>query len=73
MEVRKLQKIKCGSFTLSLPKQWVEERKLKSGDQIAVSKNEDGSLRILPIGSGIERPLEVTLSLEDYPSIRALE
>ena len=73
MEVRKLQKIKGGSFTLSLPKQWVQKRKLRSGEQIAVSEEEDGSLRIFPIGASFEKPLEVTLSLEDYPSLKALE
>jgi len=73
VEVRKLQKIKGGSFTLSLPKPWVEKRKLKSGEQIAVSEEDDGSLRIFPIGVGLEKPLEVTLPLEDFPNLRALE
>ena len=73
MEIRKLQKIKGGSFTLSLPKQWVEARRLKSGEQMAVHEEDDGSLRIFPIGAGFEKPLEVTLSLEDFPSLRALE
>ena len=73
MEIRKLQKIKGGSYTLSLPKHWVQRRKLKSGEQIAVSEEEDGSLRIFPIGASFEKPLEVTLSLEDYPSLKALE
>jgi len=73
LEIRKLQKIKGGSFTLSLPKQWVENRKLKSGEQIAVSEEEDGSLRIFPMGTAIGKPLEVTLSLEDFPSLKALE
>jgi len=73
LEIRKLQKIKGGSFTLSMPKQWVEKRRLKSGEQIAVSEEDDGSLRIIPMGAGFEKPLEVTLSLEDFPSLRALE
>jgi len=73
MEIRKLQKIKGGSFTLSLPKNWVEKRKLKSGEQISVSEEEDGSLRIFPVEATFEKPLEVNLSFEDYPSLRALE
>ena len=73
MEIRKLQKIKGGSFTLSVPKQWVEKRKLKSGEQIAVHEEEDGSLRIFPVTAPFEKPFEVTLSLEDYPNLRALE
>jgi len=73
LEIRKLQKIKGGSFTLSLPKQWVEKRKLRSGEQIAVSEEEDGSLRIFPMAMTFEKPFEATLSLEDYPSLRALQ
>jgi len=73
LEIRKLQKIKGGSFTLSLPKQWVEKRKLESGEQIAVSEEEDGALRIFPVTMTFEKPFEVTLSLEDYPSLKALE
>jgi len=73
LEIRKLQKIKGGSFTLSLPKQWVEKRRLKSGEQIAVLEEEDGALRIFPVTMTFEKPFEVTLWLEDYPSLRALE
>ncbi|MFB0567128.1 MAG: PhoU domain-containing protein [Candidatus Bathyarchaeia archaeon] len=73
MEIRKLQKIRGGSFTLTLPKQWVEKRKLATGEQIAVSEEEDGSLRLHPLVAGKEKPLEVKLSLEDYPDLTALE
>jgi len=73
LEIRKLQKIKGGSFTLTLPKQWVEKRKLKSGEQIAVSEEEDGSLRLYPLVAAKEKPLEVMLPLEDYPDLTALE
>jgi phosphate uptake regulator len=73
MEIRKLQKIKGGSFTISLPKDWVEERKLKRGEQMAVSKEEDGSLRIYPVSAPSEKPYEVTLRLDEYPNLRALE
>jgi phosphate uptake regulator len=73
LEIRKLQKIKGGSFTLSLPKQWVQSRRLKSGEQMAVEEEEDGSLRIFPMGATLEKPLEVTLRLEDYPNLKALE
>ncbi len=73
METRKLQKIKGGSFTLSLPKQWVEKRELKSGEQIIVSEEDDGSLRIAPMSAGFERPFEVTLAVESFPNLQALE
>ena len=73
MEIRKLQKIKGGSFTISLPKDWVEKRKLKRGEQMAVSQEENGSLRIYPVSAPVEKIYGVTLTLEDYPSLRALE
>ncbi|UCC28249.1 MAG: phosphate uptake regulator PhoU, partial [Candidatus Bathyarchaeota archaeon] len=73
MEIRKLQKIKGGSFTLTLPKQWVEKKNLTSGEQIAVSQEEDGSLRLHPLVESMEKPLEVILSLEDFSSLTALE
>ncbi len=72
MEIRRLQHIKGGSFTLSLPKEWVEMRKLKRGEEIAVFDEEDGSLRLYPIKMEREEPAEVILSLEDFPEVRAL-
>ena len=73
MEIRKLQRIKGGSYTLSLPKDWVEKRRLDRGEQIAVSEQEDGSLRLYPATIIREKRLEVELSLEDYPNLRSLE
>jgi phosphate uptake regulator len=73
MEIRRLQHIKGGSFTLSLPKEWVETRKLKRGEEIAVFDEEDGSLRLYPIKMEREEPAEVVLALEDFPEIRAIE
>jgi len=73
MEIRRLQHIKAGSFTLSLPKEWVGKRKLKRGEEIAVFEEEDGSLRLYPIKMERGEHAEVILTLEDFPEIRALE
>ncbi len=73
MEIRKLQKIRGGSFTLTLPKQWVEKRGLVTGEQIAVTEEEDGSLRLHPLERATEKPLRVVLPLEDYPDLTALK
>ena len=72
MEVRRLQHIKGGSFTLSLPKEWVEKRNLNRGEGIAVFEEEDGSLRLSPIKME-HRETEAVLALEDFPEVRALE
>jgi phosphate uptake regulator len=73
MEIRRLQHIKAGSFTLSLPKEWIGKRKLKRGEEIAVFEEEDGSLRLYPIKMERGEHAEVILTLEDFPEIRALE
>jgi len=73
MGIRRLQQIKGGSFTLSLPKEWVEKRKLKRGEEIAIFEEEDSSLRLYPIKMELEEPAEVVLALEDFPEVRALE
>lgn len=72
METRKLQKLKGGSYIISLPKNWVEKCKLKSGEQIAISEEADNSLRLVPAVPNFEKPLETTISLEEYPDLRAL-
>jgi phosphate uptake regulator len=73
METRKLQKLKGGSYIISLPKDWIEKYQLKSGEQITVSEEEDGSLRLLPVKENLEKPLEATISLENYPDLRSLK
>lgn len=73
MEIRRLQHIKGGSFTLSLPKEWAEKRKLKRGEEIAVFEEEDGSLRLYPIKLEHKEPAEVVLALEDFSEVRAIE
>ncbi len=73
MEIRKLQKIKGGSFTLSIPRKWVDKRKLKSGRQMVVSEEDDGSLSIYPVTTPSEKPLKLILLLEEFPDIKALE
>jgi len=73
MGIRRLQQIKGGSFTLSLPKEWVEKRRLKRGEEIAIFEEEDGSLRLYPIKMELEEPAEVVLALEDFSEVRALE
>ncbi len=73
MEFRRLQHIKGGSFTLSLPKEWVIRRKLERGEEIAVFEEEDGSLILLPTKMERDEPQEVLLVLEDFSDVEALE
>ncbi len=73
LEIRKLQKIKGGSFTLSIPKKWVDQRNLESGQQMVISEEDDGSLNIYPVTTASEKPLRATLQLEEFPDIKTLE
>jgi phosphate uptake regulator len=48
MELRKMQLVGRASFSITLPPDWVKEYKLKPSDQITITREEDGSLRLVP-------------------------
>ena len=73
MEIRKLQKIKGGSYTLSIPKRWVDKKRLKSGQQMVMLEEDDGSLSLYPMTKTSNRAFTVTLPLEAFPDLEALE
>ena len=50
-EVRKLQLVGGSTYVLSLPKKWIDELSLKTGDPVSIVKNVNKSLSILPSGS----------------------
>ncbi|MDE1866906.1 MAG: phosphate uptake regulator PhoU [Thaumarchaeota archaeon] len=50
-EVRKLQLVGGSTYVLSLPKKWIDELNLKTGDPVSIVKNVNRSLSILPTGS----------------------
>ncbi len=47
-EVRKLQLVGGSTYVLSLPKKWIDELNLKTGDPVSIIKNVNRSLSILP-------------------------
>jgi phosphate uptake regulator len=47
-EVRKLQLVGGSTYVLSLPKKWVDDMHLKTGDPVAIIKNANNSLSLLP-------------------------
>ncbi len=47
MESRKIQKVGAATLTISLPKEWAEQRNLKKGDQVFLIP-EGESLKVLP-------------------------
>ncbi len=61
-EVRKVQFTGRSTYVLSLPKRWIEEMHLNAGDQVALVRELDNSLSIVPfINGGLRESLnEVT-------------
>ncbi len=49
-EIRKLQLVGGSTYVLSLPKKWIDELNLKTGDPVSIVKNVNRSLSILPTG-----------------------
>ena len=49
-EVRKLQLVGGSTYVLSLPKKWVDDMHLKTGDPVSIVKNANNSLSLLPPG-----------------------
>jgi len=60
-DVRKVQFTGRSTYVLSLPKRWIEEMHLKAGDRVALVRELDNSLSIVPIfTAGRESHNEVT-------------
>jgi phosphate uptake regulator len=70
-EVRKLQVTGKSTYIVSLPKKWVDKLKLKAGDKISITEQEDSSLVVVP--PSLKKPEEaveatVRVSPDDEPS-----
>jgi phosphate uptake regulator len=48
VELRKLQLVGNASFSVTLPPDWIREYKLKPSDQITITREDDGSLKLIP-------------------------
>jgi len=51
MGIRKLQNTRSGSFFITLPKAWVQDKELEKGGELMVSFDEEGDLKVSPLGS----------------------
>jgi len=58
MESRKIQRVGYSTFSVSLPKDWVENMGLKQGALIMVLPEKDGSLKLIP-SSMVERQAQI--------------
>ncbi|HEV8386454.1 MAG TPA: PhoU domain-containing protein [Nitrososphaera sp.] len=50
-EVRKVQFTGRSTYVLSLPKRWVEEMRVKAGDQVTLIRELDNSLSVVPVSA----------------------
>jgi phosphate uptake regulator len=48
LEARKVQRVGYSTLTVSLPRDWVEDVKLKTGDLVSIRREDDGSLKLTP-------------------------
>jgi len=48
LEARKVQRVGYSTLTVSLPRGWVEDVKLRAGDIVSIKREDDGSLRLVP-------------------------
>ncbi|MHB8606307.1 MAG: PhoU domain-containing protein [Thermoplasmatota archaeon] len=65
MELRKLQLTGGSSFTVTLPKEWIEKSKLAAGDVVGVAPLPDGSLSIHPHARLAARQARYEIDLKD--------
>lgn len=64
MELRKLQLVGRASFSVTLPPKWIKENKLKPSDQITLTEEEDGSLRLVPGIISEQKEFKITINAD---------
>jgi len=64
VELRKLQHVGQASFSITLPPKWIKENKLKPSDQITVTQEEDGSLRLVPGIISERKEFKITINAD---------
>lgn len=62
-QFRKIQRVGEGTYSITLPKQWVIEKGLKRGELVAIIEEPDGSLRI-QLPKKIPREITATINAE---------
>src|SRR4030067_1565097 len=65
METRKVQKTGGSTFTVSLPKGWVTSSKLKAGDSVSMSIDNNGLLVLDPTLGTRKMSSRVEIFIED--------
>jgi len=71
VELRKMQVVGRASFSVTLPPDWVKDNKLKPSDQINITREDDGSLRLIPGTVPEEKEVKITIDADrcKYPGL----
>jgi phosphate uptake regulator len=65
VEIRKVQLVGRASFSVTLPPDWIKENKIKPSDQVTITREEDGSLRLAPgIVRSEEKEVKITIDAD---------
>ena len=66
--IRKIQSTGGGTFTLSLPKQWVTSQHLKTSNSIRIDWRPSGALRLTPLEQDKRTLRTINFNLEHLPN-----
>jgi len=72
-EIRKLQLVGGSTYVLSLPKKWVDDMHLKTGDSVAIVKNANNSLSLLPTANAQSNNTKSTAIIGQKDSIESIQ
>jgi phosphate uptake regulator len=72
VELRKLQMVGHASYSVTLPPDWIKEYKLKRSDQITITREIDGSLRLVPGIRRAAKEIKITIDADRCKSPRIL-
>jgi len=72
VELRKLQMVGKTSFSVTLPPDWIREYKMRPGDQITITREIDGSLRLAPGITREAKHVKITIDADRCKNQRVL-
>jgi len=68
IEVRKIQATGVSSYTISLPKTWIDQFNLKRGDKIQLIQQDDATLTLIPNDIQKQKPRAISTSTSSSES-----
>ncbi|MGQ0638587.1 MAG: phosphate signaling complex PhoU family protein [Nitrososphaerota archaeon] len=72
-EIRKLQLVGGSTYVLSLPKKWVDEMNLQTGDQVSIIKNTNNSLSLFPMDAVQTRVIRSRATVSQKDTLESIK